>query len=102
MEEAQEFYKLLEASNVKVHEGTNVIVHQEVKRLLTTESKHNFSNNCYYNIIKLIIDLMSDEVVHHRNYSRQSSFSVATSRPRQASGRDEELLELQRQMRQQI
>lgn len=51
MEEAQEFYKFLEASDVKVHEGTNVIVHQEVKCLLTMKSKHNFSNNCYNDIM---------------------------------------------------
>lgn len=100
MEEGQEFNKLLEALDVKVHESTDVTVHQAVKHLMTMKSKHNFSNNCYNDIMKLIINLLCDRVVHHRNYSRQSSFFVATSRPRQASGRDDELLELHRQMQQ--
>jgi hypothetical protein len=43
----REFYKLLEASEAKVHEGTNVSVLQVVTRLMVMKSKYTFSNNCY-------------------------------------------------------
>jgi hypothetical protein len=57
-EDVKEFYKLLEASEAKVHEGTNVTVLQVVTRLMAMKSKYNFSNNCYNDIVKLIIDLI--------------------------------------------
>jgi hypothetical protein len=41
-----------------VHDGTNVIVLQAVTRLMGFKSKYNFSNQCYNNIAKLIIDLI--------------------------------------------
>jgi hypothetical protein len=55
----KEFYKLLEASEAKVHEGTDVAVLQAVTRFMTMKSKYSFSNNCYNDIVKLIIDLIS-------------------------------------------
>jgi hypothetical protein len=55
----KEFYKLLEASEAKVHEGTDVTVLQAVTRLMAMKSKYSFSNNCYNDIVKLIIDLIS-------------------------------------------
>jgi hypothetical protein len=58
-EDVKEFYKLLEASEAKVHEGTDVTVLQAVTRLMAMKSKYNFSNNCYNDIVKLIIDLIS-------------------------------------------
>jgi hypothetical protein len=54
----KEFYKLLEASEAKVHEGTDVTVLQAVTRLMAMKSKYNFSNNYYNDIVKLIIDLI--------------------------------------------
>jgi hypothetical protein len=59
LEEVQQFYKLLEASNAKVHEDTNVTVLQEVTHLMVLKSKYNFSNNCYNDIVKLIFYLLS-------------------------------------------
>jgi hypothetical protein len=56
--EMQNFYKLLAASEEKVHDGTNVTVLQAVTRLMGLKSKYNFSNQCYNNIMKLIIDLI--------------------------------------------
>jgi hypothetical protein len=41
-----------------VHDGTNVTVLQAVTRLMGFKSKYNFSNQCYNNIAKLIIDLI--------------------------------------------
>ena len=38
-EEVQRFYKLLEASDAKVHEGTDVIVLQAVTRLMAMKTK---------------------------------------------------------------
>jgi hypothetical protein len=54
----KEFYKLHEASEAKVHEGTDVSILQTVTRLVAMKSKYNFSNNCYNDIVKLIIDLI--------------------------------------------
>jgi hypothetical protein len=52
------FYKLLATSDEKVHNGTELIVLQVVTRLMRMKSKYNFSNQCYNNIVKLIIDLI--------------------------------------------
>ena len=57
-EDVKEFYKLLEASEAKVHEGTDVTILQAVTRLMAMKSKYSFSNNCYNDIVKLIIDLI--------------------------------------------
>jgi hypothetical protein len=54
----QNFYKLFAASEEKVHDGTDVTVLQVVTRLMAFKSKYSFSNKCYNNIVKLIIDLI--------------------------------------------
>jgi hypothetical protein len=41
-----------------VHDGTDLIVLQAVTRLIGMKSKYNFLNQCYNNIMKLIIDLI--------------------------------------------
>jgi hypothetical protein len=56
--EVQNFYRLLAATNENVHDGTDVTVLQAVTRLMAMKSKYNFSNQCYNDIIKLIIDLI--------------------------------------------
>jgi hypothetical protein len=56
-EDVREFYKILEASKAKVHEGTSVCVLQVVTRLMAMKSKYTFSNNCFNDIVKLIIDI---------------------------------------------
>jgi hypothetical protein len=56
--EVQNFYKLLTASDKKVHDGTNLTVLQAVTHLMGIKSKYNFSNQCYKDIVKLIIDLI--------------------------------------------
>jgi hypothetical protein len=56
--EMQNFYRLLAASKEKVHDGTDVTVLQVVTRLMLFKSKYNFSNQCYNDIMKLIIDLI--------------------------------------------
>jgi nucleoid-associated protein YejK len=52
------FYRLLAASEEKVHNGTDVTVLQAVTHLMALKSKYNFSNQCYKDIMKLIIDLI--------------------------------------------
>jgi hypothetical protein len=52
------FYRLIAAADEKVHDGTDVIVLQAVTHLMTMKSKYNFSNQCYNDIVKLIIDLI--------------------------------------------
>jgi hypothetical protein len=56
--DVQNFYRLLAASEEKVHDSTNVIVLQVVTRLMGFKSKYNFLNQCYNDIVKLIIDLV--------------------------------------------
>jgi hypothetical protein len=56
--EVQNFYRLLTASDEKVHDGTKLTVLQAMTHLMGIKSKYNFSNQCYNNIVKLIIDLI--------------------------------------------
>jgi hypothetical protein len=41
-----------------VHDGTDVTVLQAVTCLMVLKSKYSFSNKCYNDIVKLIIDLI--------------------------------------------
>jgi hypothetical protein len=52
------FYRLLTTTVEKVHDGTDVTVLQAVTRLMAMKSKYNFLNQCYNDIVKLIIDLI--------------------------------------------
>jgi hypothetical protein len=54
----QNFYRLLATSDEKVHDGTELTVLQAVTHLMGMKSKYNFSNQCYNDIMKLIIDLI--------------------------------------------
>jgi hypothetical protein len=56
--EVQNFYRLLAASDEKVHDCTELTVLQAVTCLMGIKSKYNFSNQCYNDIVKLIIDLI--------------------------------------------
>jgi hypothetical protein len=56
--ELQNFYRLLAASDDKVHDGTELIVLQVVTHLMGMKSKYNFSNQCYNDIVNLITDLI--------------------------------------------
>jgi hypothetical protein len=56
--EVQNLYMLLMASEEKVHDDINVTVLQAVTCLIGFKSKYNFSNQCYNDIVKLIIDLI--------------------------------------------
>jgi hypothetical protein len=56
--EVQNFYRLLVILEEKVHDSTDVTVLQVVTRLMAMKSKYNFSNQCYNNVVKLIIDLI--------------------------------------------
>jgi hypothetical protein len=54
--EVQNFYRLLVASEEKVHNDTDVTVLQVVTYFVAFKSKYNFSNKCSNDIMKLIID----------------------------------------------
>jgi hypothetical protein len=56
--EVQNFYKLLTASKEKVHDDIDLTVLQAVMCLMGMKLKYNFSNQCYNDIVKLIIDLI--------------------------------------------
>jgi hypothetical protein len=53
----ENFYTLLAASDEKVHDGIELTVLQAVTHLMGMKSKYSFSNQCYNDIMKLIIDL---------------------------------------------
>jgi hypothetical protein len=52
------FYSLLATSEEKVHDGTDMTVLQAVTHLLGFKSKYSFSNQCYNDIVKFVIDLI--------------------------------------------
>jgi hypothetical protein len=54
----QNFYRLFAAADEKVYDGTDVTVLQVVTHLMAMKSKYSFSNQCYNDIVKLIIDLI--------------------------------------------
>jgi hypothetical protein len=54
----QNFYRLLTTSEEKVLDGTNVTVLYALTCHMVFKSKYNFSNLCYNDILKLIIDLI--------------------------------------------
>jgi hypothetical protein len=54
----QNFCRLLVASDEKVHDGKDLTILQAVTHLMGMKSKYNFSNQCYNDIVKLIIDLI--------------------------------------------
>jgi hypothetical protein len=56
--EVQNFYRLIAASEEKLHDGTKMTVLQVVTYLMGIKSKYNFSNQCYNDIMKFIINLI--------------------------------------------
>jgi hypothetical protein len=56
--EVHNFYRLLAASEEKVHDVTDMTVLQAVTHLMGFKSKYNFSKQCYNNIVKFVIDLI--------------------------------------------
>jgi hypothetical protein len=56
--EVQNFYRLLAASEEKVHDGTDMTVLHVVTRLMGFKSKYNYSNQCYNDIVKFVINLI--------------------------------------------
>jgi hypothetical protein len=58
LSEVQNFYRLLTASEEKVHDGTDMTMLQAVTCLMGFKSKYSFSNQCYNDIMKFVIDLI--------------------------------------------
>jgi hypothetical protein len=56
--EVQNFYRLLAASEEKVHDGIDMTVLQAVTHLMGFKSKYNFLNQCCNDIVKFVIDLI--------------------------------------------
>jgi hypothetical protein len=54
----QNFYRLLTASKEKVHVSTDMTMLQAVTHLMGFKSMYSFSNQCYNNIMKFVIDLV--------------------------------------------
>jgi hypothetical protein len=56
--EVQNFYRLLPALEEKVHDDTDMTVLQAVTHFMGFKSKYSFSNQCYNDIMKFVIDLI--------------------------------------------
>jgi hypothetical protein len=54
----QNFYRLIVTSDEKVHDSTDLTILQAVMHLMGMKLKYNFANQCYNDIMKLIIDLI--------------------------------------------
>jgi hypothetical protein len=54
--QVQNFDRLLAASEEKVHDGTDMTMLQVVTHLMGFKSMYNFSNQCYNDIMKFVID----------------------------------------------
>jgi predicted N-acyltransferase len=55
----QNFYRVLAVSVEKVHDGTDMTVLQAMTHLMWFKLKYNFSNQCYNDIVKFVIDLIA-------------------------------------------
>jgi translation elongation factor EF-G len=56
--EVEVFFKLLKASEELLHEHTEVTLLAFITRLMAIKLKYFFSNNCYTDLMKLIIDIL--------------------------------------------
>jgi hypothetical protein len=75
--EVQNFYRLLAASNEKVHDDTDLTILQVVTHLIGMKSKYNFLNQWYNDIVKLIIDLIP--VKHNMSKDLYQSKKIVVS-----------------------
>jgi hypothetical protein len=57
-QEVEEFFRLLKASEVPLHEHMKVTALAFVIRLMAIKSKFFFSNNCFNELLKLIGDVL--------------------------------------------
>jgi hypothetical protein len=57
--EIEVFFKLLKALKESLYEHTEVTLLAFIIRLMAIKSKYFFSNNCYNDLMKLIIDILS-------------------------------------------
>jgi hypothetical protein len=56
--EVQNFYRLVAASDEKVHDGTELTILQAMTHLMGMKSKYNFLNQCYNDVVKFTINLI--------------------------------------------
>jgi hypothetical protein len=56
--EVSNFYRLLAVLEEKVHDVTDMTVLQAMTHLMGFKLKYNFSNQCYNDIVKFVIDLI--------------------------------------------
>jgi hypothetical protein len=75
--EVQNFYRLLAASEDKVHDCTDMTMLQAVTHLTGLKSRYSFSNQCYNNIMKFVIDLIP--VKHNMSKDLYQSKKIVAS-----------------------
>ncbi|WVZ93738.1 hypothetical protein U9M48_039695 [Paspalum notatum var. saurae] len=59
--EVQEFYRLLEAGDEKLHDHTEKTVLDTVLRLMAIKLKHNISNSCFNDITELVSEVIPSD-----------------------------------------
>ncbi|WVZ54027.1 hypothetical protein U9M48_004896 [Paspalum notatum var. saurae] len=59
--EVQEFYRLLEAGDEKLHDNTEKTMLDMVSRLMVIKSKHNISNSCFNDITELVSEVIPSD-----------------------------------------
>ncbi|WVZ85017.1 hypothetical protein U9M48_031981 [Paspalum notatum var. saurae] len=59
--EVQEFYRLLETGDEKLHDHTEKTVLDTVSRLMAIKSKHNISNSCFNDITELVSEVIPSD-----------------------------------------
>ncbi|WVZ97968.1 hypothetical protein U9M48_043463 [Paspalum notatum var. saurae] len=58
--EVEELYRLLDASDERLHDYTQSTLLQTLTRLMSIKSKHNISNTAYNDIVKIIDDILPE------------------------------------------
>ncbi|WVZ84300.1 hypothetical protein U9M48_031348 [Paspalum notatum var. saurae] len=59
--EVQEFYRLLEAGDEKLHDHTEKTVLDTVSRLMAIKLKHNISNSCFNDITEMVSEVIRSD-----------------------------------------
>jgi hypothetical protein len=65
------FYRLIATSDEKVHDGTELTTLHFVTHLMGMKLMYNFLNQCYIDIVKLIIDLILAKHNMLKDFTRQ-------------------------------
>jgi len=81
MDEAEEFYNLLEASEKPVHDHTKETTLSAVTRLINFKSQFTVSAASYNTLMKLICDLLPENSVIPKNFNESKKMLSSLGMP---------------------